>query len=166
MVSCKPSVIANAVLCIGEKAVCNADPRARRPACIETFAREWSGCTICGREKDFEPLSPLYSPLSCFDADRFEAHIPFSKTFWLCLVLSTILITPFIARADNTAPEMTVTATQVPTLLPDVLAGVTVIIKVEIQQCGYTSLVQTLAAVPGLGVVQSGGPGGQASVFV
>lgn len=95
-----------------------------------------------------------------------EARVPISKTFRLCLVTTTILSTPFIARADDTAPQMTITATQVPTLLPDVPAGVTVITKAEIQQRGYTSLVQALAAVPGLGVVQSGGPGAQASVFI
>jgi vitamin B12 transporter len=61
---------------------------------------------------------------------------------------------------------MTVTATAVPTLLADVPAGVTIITQQQIQQRGYTTLVQALAAVPGLGVVQSGGPGGQASVFI
>lgn len=89
-----------------------------------------------------------------------------SKSFRLCLVTTTILSTPFIARADDTAPQMTVTATQVPTLLPDVPAGVTIITQTQMQQRGDTTLVQALATVPGLGVVQSGGPGGQASVFI
>jgi vitamin B12 transporter len=92
--------------------------------------------------------------------------VPISKNFRLCLITTTILSTPFLARADDLAPQMTVTATQVPTLLPDVPAGVTVITQQQIQQRGYTTLVQALAAVPGLGVVQSGGPGGQASVFI
>ncbi len=61
---------------------------------------------------------------------------------------------------------MTVTATRVSTLLPDVPAGVTVITGEEIQARGYTTLVQALSAVPGLGAVQSGGPGNQASVFI
>jgi len=61
---------------------------------------------------------------------------------------------------------MVVTATAVPTLLPDVPAGVTIITQQDIQARGYTTLTQALAAVPGLGVVQSGGAGGQASVFI
>jgi len=92
--------------------------------------------------------------------------MPVFKTFRLCLATTTILSTPFIAHADDIAPPMTVTATEVPTLLPDVPAGVTVITQAQMQQRGYTTLVQALTAVPGLGVVQSGGPGGQASVFI
>ncbi len=61
---------------------------------------------------------------------------------------------------------MTVTATRVPTLLPDVPAGVTVITAQEIAARGYVTLAQALGAVPGLGVVQAGGPGGQTSVFI
>jgi vitamin B12 transporter len=66
----------------------------------------------------------------------------------------------------SAVPEVTVTATRVSTLLPDVPAGVTVITAAEMQTRGYTTLVQALTAVPGLGVVQTGGPGGQASVFI
>ncbi len=43
----------------GEKAVVNGDPRARRPACIETFARRWAGIASCEGERDPEPLSLL-----------------------------------------------------------------------------------------------------------
>lgn len=77
------------------------------------------------------------------------------------------IVIPCAAYADSGGvPETTVTATQVSTLLPDVPAGVTVITAAEIQARGYTTLVQALGAVPGLGVVQSGGPGNQASVFI
>jgi vitamin B12 transporter len=91
--------------------------------------------------------------------------MPYSIPRGLCLLASLI---PFAAHADAgaAAPEMTVTATRVSTLLPDVPAGVTVITAAEMQARGYTTLVQALSAVPGLGVVQSGGPGNQASVFV
>ena len=82
----------------------------------------------------------------------------------LCLVA---LLLPCVAYADDVAvPEVTVTATRVSTLLPDVPVGVTVITAAEMQTRGYTTLVQALSAVPGLGVVQTGGPGGQASVFI
>ena len=89
----------------------------------------------------------------------------FSASLRLCLLASVF---PCIAYADDNSavPEVTVTATRVSTLLPDVPAGVTVITSAEMQQRGYTTLVQALTAVPGLGVVQAGGPGGQASVFI
>ncbi len=66
----------------------------------------------------------------------------------------------------TTLPETVVTATRVPTLIDSVPAGVTVITRQEIEQRGYTSLAQALASVPGLHVVQEGGDGGQASVFL
>ncbi len=107
--------------------------------------------------------------------------MPFSVSFRLCLLASLL---PFVAlpglahaedniptggvQADSDAavPEVTVTATRVSTLLPDVPAGVTVITAAEMETRGYTTLTQALSAVPGLGVVQTGGPGGQASVFI
>ncbi len=83
----------------------------------------------------------------------------------LCLLASSFFIAPGLAIADQ-PDEMVVTATAVPTLLPDVPAGVTIITQQDIQTRGYTTLTQALGAVPGLGVVQAGGAGGQASVFI
>ena len=48
----------------------------------------------------------------------------------------------------------------------DIPAGVTVIDRQTIDERNYTTLTDALAAVPGLRVSQSGGPGGNASVFV
>ncbi len=92
--------------------------------------------------------------------------MPTRNAIRLCLLGSTFFSLPAFAQVDATLPQVTVTATQVPTLLPDVPAGVTVITQQQIQQRGYTTLTQALGAVPGLGVVQSGGDGGQASVFI
>lgn len=96
--------------------------------------------------------------------------MPISIPSGLCAI-ATILscaAVPAIGRADagGSAQQMTVTATRVSTLLPDVPAGVTVITAADMQARGYTTLVQALTAVPGLGVVQSGGPGAEASVFI
>jgi len=101
------------------------------------------------------------------------------------LVLAALLTTSFLSTAclapaaraqsapDATPPDATtaipetvVTATRVPTGVENVPAGVTVITRKTIDQRGYTSLVQALSAVPGVRVVQSGGPGGNASVFI
>jgi vitamin B12 transporter len=61
---------------------------------------------------------------------------------------------------------ITVTATRIPTPVAKVPAGVTIIAHEDFEKRGFTTLVQALTAVPGLGVVQSGGPGSQASVFI
>ncbi|HEY7578098.1 MAG TPA: TonB-dependent receptor [Acetobacteraceae bacterium] len=58
------------------------------------------------------------------------------------------------------------TATRIPTPVLDIPAGVTVIDRQTIEERGYLTLTDALAAVPGIRVSQSGGPGGNASVFV
>lgn len=65
-----------------------------------------------------------------------------------------------------TVPETTVTATRVPTPTALIPAGVTIIDRQTIEDRGYNTLTDALADVPGLRVSASGGPGGQASVFV
>jgi len=70
------------------------------------------------------------------------------------------------ADAPAPSPELVVTATRIPTAVLDIPAGVTVIDRQTIEQRGYTTLTDALAAVPGVHVSQSGGPGGNASVFV
>ena len=63
-------------------------------------------------------------------------------------------------------PEQVVTATRLPTLAESVPAGVTIIDRATIESHGYTTLAEALSAVPGLRLAQSGGPGGNASVFI
>lgn len=64
------------------------------------------------------------------------------------------------------APDMVITATRLPTPVLEVPAGVTVIDRVTLDTFGDTDLVQALSATPGIRVAQSGGAGGNASVFV
>jgi vitamin B12 transporter len=80
--------------------------------------------------------------------------------------LTLAFLIPLAARADDVAQVITVTATRIPTPAQKTPAGVTVITRQDFEKKGYTTLVQALAAVPGLGVVQSGGAGTQASVFI
>jgi vitamin B12 transporter len=63
-------------------------------------------------------------------------------------------------------PDVMITATRIPTVLDQIPAGVTVIDRETIDARGYTTLAEALSAVPGLHVVQSGGEGGNASVFI
>jgi vitamin B12 transporter len=80
-----------------------------------------------------------------------------------------IIFVPSLALADDITPsprEVVVTATRIPTPVQDIAAGVTVIDRQTIEERGYTTLTDALSAVPGVHVSQSGGPGGNASVFV
>jgi vitamin B12 transporter len=87
------------------------------------------------------------------------------KFWWM---LGTAALLPAMARAQAVAqPQViTVTATRVPTPAADVAAGVTVLTAADFAARGDTTLAQALSTVPGLGVVQSGGPGTQTSVFI
>jgi vitamin B12 transporter len=70
------------------------------------------------------------------------------------------------APAEVTIPETVVTATRNPLPVTDIPAGVTVIDRQAIEASGAVTLGDVLAAVPGLHVSPSGGPGGQSSVFM
>lgn len=63
-------------------------------------------------------------------------------------------------------PDTVVTATRVPTPQERIPAATTVIDRQEIEERGYVTLADALAAVPGLRLIQAGGPGQQASGFV
>ena len=82
------------------------------------------------------------------------------------LFAALTLAVPAYAQDAPSLPDQVVTATRIPTLIEQIPAGVTVIDRATIETRGYTTLVDALNAVPGLHVVQSGGPGGEASVFI
>ncbi len=86
-------------------------------------------------------------------------------------LLPILLAWPLITHAQSPdapdAPDtLTVTATRIPTPAGLVPAGATTITRATIEERGYTTLTEALASVPGLRIVQSGGPGGNASVFI
>ncbi|HEY3846119.1 MAG TPA: TonB-dependent receptor, partial [Acetobacteraceae bacterium] len=82
-------------------------------------------------------------------------------------LLATAFCAPALAdEPDESLPQVVVTATRVPTPDTDIPAGVTVIDRQTIETRGYNTLVDALEAVPGLRVSPSGGPGGNASVFI
>ncbi|MGH6889601.1 MAG: TonB-dependent receptor plug domain-containing protein [Rhizomicrobium sp.] len=72
------------------------------------------------------------------------------------------------AVAQNAeAPEtVVVTATRIPTPKAEVASSITVITAKEIAAKQQQTLPDVLSQVPGLNVVQSGGPGSQTSVFM
>ncbi|HQT61099.1 MAG TPA: TonB-dependent receptor [Acidiphilium sp.] len=95
------------------------------------------------------------------DSARYRFFVPLA----LCGAVAN-------AHAQNaqlpagTVPIETVTASYVRTPIADTPASVTVITAAALRQRGVTTLVQALDTVPGLNVVQLGGPGAQTSVFI
>ncbi|MGH7736226.1 MAG: TonB-dependent receptor, partial [Gemmatimonadales bacterium] len=78
------------------------------------------------------------------------------------------LTLPSLALADPPTPvePVVVTATLTPTPLDQVASSITLITAADIEAHQWRSLPDALTAVPGLDVVQTGGLGGQTSVFI
>ena len=90
------------------------------------------------------------------------------RPIFFLAVLLTALAFPARAQTAPTQvmPDMVITATRLPTPVLDVAAGVTIIDRASMENFGETDLVQALSATPGIRVAQSGGAGGNASVFI
>ncbi|MFJ5370291.1 TonB-dependent receptor plug domain-containing protein [Bosea sp. CER48] len=76
---------------------------------------------------------------------------------------------PALAQGDTGAvslDDIVVSATGTPTPAREIASSVTVITAKEIEQQQRRTLPQALATVPGLNIVQTGGPGGLTSVFM
>jgi vitamin B12 transporter len=68
--------------------------------------------------------------------------------------------------ADAILPEVVVTATRLPTPAAEIASSVTVITHDDIERKQARTLSDVLQDVPGLNLVQTGGAGGQTSVFM
>ncbi len=85
----------------------------------------------------------------------------------LLLTTSAVaLLSPLPAPAQEAIPDTVVTATRIPTPEERVPAAVTVLTRRDIEERGYQTLAEALQTVPGLRLVQTGGPGQQASAFI
>lgn len=74
---------------------------------------------------------------------------------------------PALAQDANALPTIDVTSpTTVPTPVSQIASSITVITAADIERDQRRTVVDALQAVPGLNIVQSGGPGGQTSVFI
>lgn len=69
-------------------------------------------------------------------------------------------------QGTQVLPAIVVSPTTIPTPAVQIASSVTVITSADIERQHYLTVPDTLTAVPGLNVVQSGGPGGQTSVFI
>jgi vitamin B12 transporter len=74
---------------------------------------------------------------------------------------------PAIANAaTNARPALVVSPTGIPTPSNQIASSITVITAKDIETMQYRTLPDVLNTVPGLNIVQTGGPGGQTSVFM
>ena len=85
-----------------------------------------------------------------------------------CLAIAGATAPAFAQPAPATMAldEIVVSATGTPTPAREIASSVTVITARDIEQQQRRTLPQALAAVPGLNIVQTGGPGGLTSVFM
>jgi vitamin B12 transporter len=95
------------------------------------------------------------------------------KTIPLGIGVLLFLVSPFNSYSQdlsntgmNQSPEIIVTADRVPYPKSQVASSVTVISSEQIQASQQQTVGEILRGVPGVDVVQSGGPGGNVSVFI
>jgi len=89
-----------------------------------------------------------------------------AKKLTLAVFLSLPISPAQVSAQVQTLPDTVISATGIPTDASEVASSVTVITEEQIQRDQRRTLPDLLATVPGLNVVQTGGPGGQTSVFI
>jgi vitamin B12 transporter len=99
--------------------------------------------------------------------------LPIDALVWRVLPFCGCMIASFEGtRADDAAdpsvelPQIVVGATRLPTPVQEVGTSVTIVTREEIAAKQQRTLPAALLDVPGLNVVQTGGPGGLTSVFI
>lgn len=91
----------------------------------------------------------------------------FHRAPW-ALTLSVLSFLPSITLADDTVDqaEIVVTATRQQQRAPELLSDVTVLDRRAIAQAGHSSLIEVLAAQPGIQTGTTGGPGSGGSLYI
>ena len=84
------------------------------------------------------------------------------------IVVAALALMPAVRAQEQTItlPPIVVSPTGVPTTVNEIASSVTTITGEEMQQQQIRTVPDALRTVPGLDVVQTGGPGGQTSVFI
>jgi vitamin B12 transporter len=92
------------------------------------------------------------------------------RSLSITILLSAVPLARALAQAPASQvvelPPIVVSATGIPTPADQVASSVTVITADDLQREQRRTLPDALASVPGLNIVQSGGPGGLTSVFM
>ena len=79
---------------------------------------------------------------------------------------ATGIVAPVYAQDVVTLPTIAVSPTTIPTPIEQIANSVTVVTAQDIERQQLRTVPDVLNAIPGLNVVQSGGPGGQTAVFI
>jgi vitamin B12 transporter len=88
-------------------------------------------------------------------------------TFASALTLLALVVQPAAAQDNQiTLPQIVVSPTTIPTPTEQIASSITVITGQEFERDHISTVSDALRIVPGLNVVQTGGPGGQTSVFI
>lgn len=114
-------------------------------------------------------MSPSIPPLIRPYVPHLRAKTP--SLLGLCIATAANAFFCSSADAQQADPELildeiTISATTLPTQVEQVGSSVTVITAEEIQRTQRRTLADALANVPSTNVIQTGGPGGQAAVFI
>jgi len=83
-----------------------------------------------------------------------------------CLFHSSLALIAWAGPAFAADETIVVGATRIPTPVAEIASSVTVITAAEIEARQQRTLPDVLRAVPGVNIVQSGGEGGQTSLFI
>ena len=102
---------------------------------------------------------------------RSSAHLASRYALALLGVLLTCFVRQSVAQDEASSgpvllPPVVVTPTRLPTPENEVGSSITVITSEEIARKQERTLPDALKDVPGLNLVQTGGPGGQTAVFI
>ena len=101
--------------------------------------------------------------------NRWGRCLSHTTKFAQALLISLPILSfpiPSALAQQTVLPETVISATALPTSSEEVASSVTVITEEQIRREQRRTLPDLLATVPGLNVVQTGGPGGQTSVFM
>ena len=88
------------------------------------------------------------------------------KAVFYTSVALVALTAPTWAQARLDDENVVISATRLPTPVAEIASSITVITAADIEARQQRSLPDVLRSVPGLNIVQSGGAGGQTSLFL
>ncbi len=89
------------------------------------------------------------------------------KSYGAALALTGLMAAVAHAQSNPVVlPPLVVSATQIPTPQNEIASSVTVITAEDLEREQRRTVPDALNAVPGLNVVQTGGPGGQTAIFM
>jgi vitamin B12 transporter len=119
----------------------------------------------------FSHLSACHRASATKDIRKMGAILKIHKSvFPLCGAIAAAM-TSLPVQAQQTGaevqlPTIVVSPTSLPTPVSEIGSSITIITAEDIQREQWRTVPDALRTVPGLNVVQTGGPGGQTSIFI